>query len=83
MRSAPEAAASGHLRWKDSQWDAVLWHNYARSVGVVSDGGSCGAGRRIFSWDFAVKRLIWRQREERTFLQKTGDNKPLRPAAGS
>ncbi|CAB1431524.1 unnamed protein product [Pleuronectes platessa] len=42
-----------------------------RSVGALSDGGSCGAGRQLFSWDVAaaVKRLIWRQREERTYLQ--------------
>ncbi len=54
------------IGWLDSQWDGVLWHSYARPVGVVTDDGSCEAGRRIFSWDLAVvKRLIWRQREER------------------
>lgn len=79
---APASTFHISLNFLDhSQWDGVLWHNYARSVGVVSDGGSCGAGRRIFSWDFsAVKCLIWRQREERTYLQKTVDNKTLLPS---
>lgn len=62
----------------DLNGNKAVWHNYAWSLYFVSDGGSCGAARRIFSWDLAVvRRLIWRQREEHTYLQKTGHNKAL------
>lgn len=62
----------------DHNGNKAVCHNYAWSLHFVSDGVSCGAVRRIFSWDLAVaRRLIWRQREEHTYLQKTGHYKAL------